>query len=173
MFRTQSGTEETVISNERKLYILNQDWSLKHYYPVSSNRSNYFMPGFYPDTYLAFLERGGGLEEYDFRSGEEVPKITHHLSGRSLSSGMRDKRGGFWVTSLDAGIFYCPYPKQLIYRKGDDAKNEKAISIALTGPGDFYAGYDDGGFYHFNEETSLLRQVEEEELVIPDRLFDL
>jgi len=141
MFRTSYGQNESVVTTRRRFIILDSNWDTKHMYTISSNHFNYFMPGFYPDTYWAFLVRGGGLEGYDFREGGSRPKISHQLVGHSLSSGIRDRNGGFWITSIDDGIFYCPYPKQLIYRKEENAKNDKAISIALTGPGNYYVGY--------------------------------
>ncbi|TXF88131.1 hypothetical protein FUA23_15940 [Neolewinella aurantiaca] len=172
-FVDEGGRKEYLISCVRKLYALDAAGKTKHEFVISSNGLNYFMPGFYPDTYWGLLDRGGGLLGIDFRKGGASPRFSQQLVGRSLSSAIIDKNGGFWVTSLDAGIFYCPYPKQLLYKREDATDNNKAIAIAATGPEDFYVGYSNGGFFHYSKNDEQLARVEDAELTAPGRLFDL
>ena len=168
-----NGHRETVVSSPHEVFILNEAGNIKHEYQISSKSYHYYAPGLYSDTYWAFLARGGGLEHHDFRHGRSTPKITNHLRGRSLSSGIIDSKGGLWVTTLEAGIFYCPFPKQQVYTKGDSGKNDRAVSILATAPGNFYAGYGDGTVFQYKDDLPDLRIIHEEMLTSKERIHDM
>ena len=172
VFHTEGGTE-CVITNADGIFILEESGRFKHAYPSAPNLYDFFMPGLGEDTYWAFLKRGGGLEYHDFRGGGKFPRVFKQLFGHSPTSGLFDKNGGFWVSTLDAGIFYCPYPEQLVYLKDDYSQNNQPFSIVLTGREDFYAGYEDGTIFHYDDKSSSLQQIQEDEFVTPERIFDL
>lgn len=172
IFHGASGWEY-IINTRKQTLILDQKGKLKHDYRVSQNLPNYFMPGTEDSTYWAFLERGGGLQFHDLRSGKKTPEVTQHLFGRSLTSGIFDSSGGFWVASLDAGVFYCPYPEQQLFQKEDVTQNGKSISIVVPESGYFYAGYEDGTIFHYGKGMESLRQVQDNKMVKRERLFDL
>lgn len=50
-----------------------------------------------------------GVQLVEYASGrEQLRKI--YLEGCSVSSGILDHEGGIWLTTLEKGIFYMPYP---------------------------------------------------------------
>ncbi len=149
--RPITGEREAILTSTSELFIVPLDGGAVRQFPIQDRVINFTMPGFGERDYWAFLNRGRGLEHYVFLPGEELPQVASFLVGHSISSGIFDRKGGFWVTTLDAGIYFCPYPKQKLYLKDDLTQNSKSTSLALTGPSNFYAGYDDGSIYRYDE----------------------
>jgi len=168
-----NGKKESVITNRNLINILNEDGSFKHTYLASSSHYTYFMPGLEEETYWAFLSHGGGLEYHDFRANQEVPIISHQLRGQSLSSGLQDRNGGFWVTTLSAGVFYSPYPKQLVYQKNNEMQSGGSLSVVITGSNDFYAGYENGTIFHYGNDSQSLQPIQSDEIIMPHQIFDM
>lgn len=117
-------------------------------------------------------DRGGGLKEVTFGDDNEVT-IRQQLSGHSLSSAAYDRNGGLWITSLDDGIFYAPFPDQKVYTRPDVTKNTATTSLAITGDNGLYAGYDDGSIFRLDWQTRDFFQVAHPTDSTGQPLFDL
>ena len=127
------GRAEVVISNHEQIAItaLESGKSYRHLTP-HGKVLNYAMPGEKEEEYWLFFNRGQGMKHYDFSQSRTDPNITTFLEGHSVSSGSFDQNRGLWITTLDDGIYYCPYPEQKLYSKDDETLNAKPISLALT-----------------------------------------
>jgi ligand-binding sensor domain-containing protein len=63
------------------------------------------------------------LKNTDFTKGEE------YLSGLSISSIFRDREGGYWFTSIENGVYYCPTFAIKNLTTQDGLINSKIIQI--------------------------------------------
>ena len=106
----------------------------------------YFILPVSNDAIWLGLGRGDGLQYLTLDSLNQIVERRTYLKGRSISYLAKDRRGGLWATSTDAGVFYCPFPKQRKYILNNDVK---PISIAVTGDDDFYAGFEDQAVFHY------------------------
>ncbi len=56
-----------------------------------------------------------GLLQYQTTDHFLRDEYSNLLPGKAVSNFIRDNEGGWWVTSLNAGIFYCKNPELEIY----------------------------------------------------------
>lgn len=66
------------------------------------------------------------------------------LPGHKVTSFLSDREGGWWVTTLDAGIFYCKNPGLKIYDKEAGFSNSKVKFITSDQKNVIYAGLMNG-----------------------------
>jgi len=172
---TRSGTdrEEVIMASRTDFIVVPTDGGPVQQFPMGDRVVNLIIPGKGENDYWACYNRGAGIEHLVIHPGEVLPRTTSFLEGHSVSSGFFDRNGGFWVTTLDDGIYYCPYPEQKLYLKPDGNESAKSISLALTGPKNFYSGYDDGTLYRYDVGDENLRNVLSPEITESERMFDV
>ena len=160
----RSGQVEVVISNREQIAIkvLKEGTSYQHQ-TSNGEALNYVMPGKNKKEYWMFFDRGLGVKRYDFSQSNTEPHVTTFLGGHSVSSGAFDQSGGFWITTLDDGIYYSSHPEQQLYSKADKELNGKSISIVLTGPSNFYVGYDDSSIFSYCKGEERLLYIQKPE----------
>ena len=120
---------------------------------------NFAIPSSVDNHYWAFLAHGGGLGYYVYDPKTDSASSSNYFEGRSLSSGIFDRKGGLWITSLDAGLFYVPSPQQRLYLKDSQQENAKPTCVAGFGDKGFYAGYDDGTIFVYHDGDERLNMV--------------
>jgi len=170
----RSGSAEVVLANQNEVIISTLNDEKTYQFPTELGKViTYVLPGKNEGEYWFFFNRGHGLEHYEFFAGSDGARVTSFLKGHSVSSGLFDANGGFWVTTLDDGVYFSPYPEQKIYLKDDVTQNVKSISLALTGPEEFYAGYDDGSIFRYDKDGKGLWDVLHPEIINNERMFDL
>jgi len=155
----QRGRKEYLVVGPKVAWIIDEDGAVKHEIEVNSRSVNYILPGEAPNEYLIFFDRGLGVTRYRFTPGVREPEVDHLLAGQSLSSAIIDHRGGMWVSSRNAGIFYSPFPKQRVYSPETQKQPGKPISLCLTGPGSFYTGYDNGMVLSYDKDVRSFRNI--------------
>lgn len=92
-------------------------------------------------------QHGQGLQKVTLDTNNNLAAIDTFLLGRSVSFVRPDTHGGLWVTTTDAGVYYCPFPEQKKYLLNPDAK---PLAVAATENNGFYAGYSDGSLYQYD-----------------------
>ena len=79
-----------------------------------------------------------------------------HLNDHSVSSIFKDKAGGLWATSTDAGVFYCRDWDQKIYNSNIDLPDENVMSIAVKNDSVIFVGLRNGIITELNVRTNIL-----------------
>lgn len=110
--------------------------------PANNTRTNYIFSD-EEDGYWACMSVSKGLIHYRF-SDDAPPAVDTILPGRSVSYGTYDTKGGLWLTTLDAGIYYSSHPKLSLYTNQGSLTGEKAFSLAMVNSHSFFTGYGDG-----------------------------
>ncbi|MEM6769808.1 MAG: histidine kinase, partial [Bacteroidota bacterium] len=90
--------------------------------------------------YLTAVD-GGGLLYAELDYAQQSITIDTFLQGKSLSMVTQDSKGGLWITSLDDGVFYCPYPAQRIIKAPFEGLSPRPTSMSLVNATDFFAAY--------------------------------
>lgn len=73
--------------------------------------------GFYSDgssLWIGYLQKGVIEYNYDYRTNT-LHEVGRFFSGYSVSSINKDSEGGYWFTTLEAGVMYMPFPKVVHY----------------------------------------------------------
>jgi len=170
----RTGSVEIVMATDKEIITTKLDGETTHQYPNRQGKIiNFVLPGKREGEYWYCLNRGNGIELHDLSEGNGEPQRKTFLEGHSVSSGLFDSKGGFWVTTLDDGLYYSPYPDQKLYLKDDDTENTKSVSLAMTGPESFYAGYDDGTVFNYEKNEKSLRSILLPEVANDERMYDL
>lgn len=80
------------------------------------------------------------------------------LKGVSVTSILRDRNGGFWVTSLNNGIFYSKNQNILNIGLPEKLNTEKITALSNIEDGIVYVGYESGklGYYNIGENKFYL-----------------
>lgn len=61
------------------------------------------------------------------------------LSGHNASCSLRDREGGWWVITTDAGIFYCKNPEVAIFDQTSGLSSNVVQSVSTDGAGTVFA----------------------------------
>lgn len=111
------------------------------------------------DTYMLFAGTGKGIIQVKLDYETLTVERDTFLKGQSLAMGYKDKKGGLWVNSLDAGLFYCPYPDQIIHVIDDNGAPLKPTCLALTGDGGIHAGYANRASYYHRIDEGTHKEI--------------
>ena len=80
-----------------------------------------------------------GVTKFRRRGDQLIPKA-RFLEGLSVSGICRDKEGGYWFSTLESGVFYCPSLAFLSYGKEHGLIDSYVSSIGGIG-GKLFVGY--------------------------------
>ncbi|MFK8161785.1 MAG: histidine kinase [Lewinella sp.] len=117
---------------------------------------NYVLPITNKSFWLG-AQSGYGLQKLMFDADDNLAGVDTFLLGRSVSFIASDSYGGLWVTTTDAGVYYCPFPEQEKYLLNPDVK---PLTVAATGENGFYAGYADGSLYQYDGNNKRATELE-------------
>ena len=96
---------------------------------------------------------GAGLTRLRLNYETETVTKENYLQGQSMAMIFRDSKGGLWVASLDAGIFYSPYPSQRVLIPDTDGVPSRPTALTLAGPKFVLATYADGTTIAYDRNT--------------------
>lgn len=119
---------------------------------VADNRGMNYAFSSKKGKYWACMTRGKGLIHYNF-SDSSNPVVDTTLIGRSVSYGTYDSKGGLWLTTLEAGVYYASHPNLSLYSSKNEVASEKAFSLAMVNDHIFFAGYGDGNINLWNVKS--------------------
>lgn len=111
------------------------------------------------DEYFITTIGGSGLKRLRMDYEQETVQADTFLEGRSLSMAAYDSKGGLWITSLDAGVFYCPYPKQELLVAKTEGLSPRPTSICMLGKDRLVGTFADASIYYFDGVSSTQQEV--------------
>ena len=142
--------------------------------PVVNDRAiNFVLPQFKRGGFWLLENQGGGMVEHRFLPDGTYRKEPPQLPGHTPAFALYDRSGGLWVSTLDAGLFYAPFPEQQLYLKEDPRDNSAVTSILGVAEGNMYAGYDDGDIYRYRSSTGQYQRLNLATRPVQARCFDL
>ncbi|MBC7774262.1 MAG: histidine kinase [Phycisphaerae bacterium] len=91
---------------------------------------------------LMAVSRGKNQGLLRFRSLEHFQRdeFDNLLPGKTVVQALRDREGGWWATTADAGIFYCKYPGLALFGTADGLPATEVKTLASDAKGRIYAG---------------------------------
>ncbi|MDC8002591.1 LytTR family transcriptional regulator DNA-binding domain-containing protein [Aureisphaera galaxeae] len=98
------------------------------------------MSGMYKDNYFWIGLRHGGVKIYDFNAR----LIEHLLPNSSATKLFEDHEGGFWISTLDSGVYYAKNGSIHHYTDHTLARSNNAVQLETNNEKQLYIGYLDG-----------------------------
>jgi len=106
-----------------------------------------------------------GVYVYD----DDINLVDHFLPNHSVTSVCRDKEGGFWFSTLEDGVFYCPTTSIRSHTKTN--ANVNALCITPGRDNEMYVGYADGSISKFKSNVSQQYKLKSGDSL--NEIFDL
>lgn len=111
------------------------------------------------NEYLMTGIGGQGLVQLQLDYERQEVKTDTFLPGRSLSMATYDHRGGLWVTSLDAGLFYCPYPNQQMFVAKTKGLSPRPTAVAVMDSVHVAGAFANGGIILYDDDTKKQAKI--------------
>jgi len=92
----------------------------------------------------------GGLRRY--RDTEQLKAGVHEqfLEGKSPSHIFKDSEGGYWISTVDNGVFYCPDFEGKIYDRSAELPVDYVSALAFKNDRELYLGLRNGQVFHLD-----------------------
>ena len=90
---------------------------------------------------------GGGLRRYKDIEALQADKYELYFSGLSISNMWEDSRGGYWITTIEKGVFYIPDFQILTYGTACGLPIEYVTSVAFKNKEELFVGLHNGQIY--------------------------
>lgn len=111
------------------------------------------------NEYLMTGIGGQGLVKFELDYEKQEFKTDTFLPGRSLSMATYDHRGGLWITSLDAGLFYCPYPDQEMLVAKTKGLSPRPTAVVAMDSVHIAGTFANGGIILFDDVSKRQQRV--------------
>ncbi|MEN0005300.1 MAG: histidine kinase [Bacteroidota bacterium] len=137
------------------------------------------IPGFSFLNTAAFTPKGEMLLGFSVQTGAyyypsvaafKAGKGFHFLAGYSISEIIEDRAGGWWVGTLDDGIFYIAQPEVRVYKEQAGLMSNHVKTITPIDSTHLAIGLRNGAIYQLSDGTPTLSQHTEKRLY--DLLYD-
>lgn len=99
---------------------------------------------------LTGLSNRGGIRFYNTISDIPANRFTTLLDGYTISHILEDREGGFWFATTEAGVFYQPNPRMIIFNRGSGMPVDQVTSVAIKNKQECFAGFDGAGIFHID-----------------------
>lgn len=119
------------------------------------------------------LQRGGGLRKYQHLEDVRFGLYQQLLDGISISSVIKDSREGYWISTLENGVFYCSNLEHKIYDISSGLPSDHVVAIEIKNADELFIGFRNGSVVELNiinNQISLLPSSQED--IIYDLLWD-
>ncbi len=129
---------------------------------LSSIQVNFSLAAAIPgkeETLWIGLKQGKGIRRYSSRKDLLRSKFESYLEGYSISKIMVDGSGGYWLTSLENGIFYTSSLDYLVFDELSGIVSDNISTLARKTDSSFYFGIRSGYIYEFNARTNQVELV--------------
>jgi len=114
---------------------------------VSKNHEEIIIKNKYSPIDVTIIDEDHFFIGYEFGGGKIVNRnglvIKEFLSDQSVTGFLMDHEGGYWLTTLDSGVFYIKNPNTLNYNS-NIIKSHHINSLIKTNNNDLFAGFIDG-----------------------------
>ncbi|MEM8585522.1 MAG: histidine kinase [Bacteroidota bacterium] len=154
LFLTHPGSEDTIVVDaERLAYRESAAWITQ---PLPTRKLNY-AAAYSDSSFLIGYGAGAGLYHLRKNEDENAFELQVLLPDHSISSWIVDRRGGLWVTTLDAGIYYSADPSTRVYNHWTGIGSSKILSITAVDSMTFFSGHEDGSIFLYHEGSTPSR----------------
>jgi len=113
------------------------------------------------ETLWIGLKQGKGIRKYSGRNNLLSSQFETYLAGYSISKIIVDGSGGYWLTSLENGIFYTSSLDYLVFDELSGIVSDNITTLACKTDTSFYFGIRNGYIYEFNAGTNQVELVKE------------
>ena len=97
-----------------------------------------------------------GISFYS-KNGNDFYFIKRYLDGLSVTSFLKDKEGGYWISTLEKGVFYAQNIDMLHYSHlSDKSLPEKSITCVDISNGKITVGTEEGLIHFLNKKNKTL-----------------
>lgn len=117
------------------------------------------------------LIKGNGIQRYQDLKSLQKNQFEAYLSGVSISWVMQDRSGGYWLTSLENGLYYCPALDFQVYDESSGLSGSHITVITPKTDTSFFIGLRNGAIYEY--DLILDRILEVKKLDKQDEIHDL
>lgn len=131
-------------------------WTIPH---VVKDHFNSFYQDDEQGTLYFGMDNGKGVRQYADIEAIRQNRYQTLLAGYSVSHILRDREGGYWFATLQAGVFYCPNPDLALYNENSGLANGRVTSIAPLNDHEWYLSLHSGQVYYLNARTATLRDL--------------
>lgn len=117
---------------------------------------------------------GGGIRRYSSSEGIENDDFEQFLKGVSITSINEDNDGGFWITTIEKGVFYCSDLDIKLYDRLSNFPTDHVSAIAPVDDTRMYVGFRSGELVFLDEgvNKSYMMNLPMNHDIIYDLLFD-
>lgn len=119
------------------------------------------------------LHRGKGIRRYQNIEALRTGEFEQFLRGVSITHIFQDKKGGYWIGTIENGIFYCPDFDLKIYDKSSGFPNDHIVAIDFKNDSECFVGFRDGQIASFDLPTNKMTMLPPlSNNILYDLLFD-
>lgn len=152
------------INNQNIGWIFQPDFNLEHksVFEDSDDR-----------IYLGLL-KGKGLRRYSSVDAIRKNQYEQFLEGISISHIFKDRAGGYWISSIENGVFYCPDFDLKIYDQSSGFPNNHVAAIDFKDENNLFIGFRKGQIISLNTQTNKVKKlsIPSERKIIYDLVYD-
>ncbi|GAB5554461.1 MAG: histidine kinase [Saprospiraceae bacterium] len=125
------------------------------------------------DRLLLGLLRGKGIRRYQDIDALREDQFEQFLEGISVTQIFEDQRGGYWIGTIENGVFYCPDFDLKIYDESSGFPNNHITAVDFKTKNQAYIGFRDGQVILFDFPNNQLdRMPSLKNNIVYDLLFD-
>lgn len=85
---------------------------------------------------------------------------------------LQDREGGYWFTTIQNGVFYCPRPDWQIYNAQSGLANSYIASVTLKNANEWFLALNTGQVYYQNAALQSLQDLKSPAGFCDDILYD-
>lgn len=94
------------------------------------------------------------------------------LNGYSITHILKDREGGLWFTTNEAGVFYQPNPSVQIYNQDSGLPLDAVTTLALVNEHELYLGFDGKGVVKLDALSNNVTNMVSDQARVDDMFFD-
>jgi len=111
------------------------------------------------DETIWFCENSeSGLRRYQDIEAVKLGNYDLFFDGLSISNLCKDTKGGYWVTTLQKGIFYVPNFQMLSYSSATGLPNDYVTSVEFKNENELFVGLHNDDIYFLDENKDILHK---------------
>ncbi|MCB0686147.1 MAG: histidine kinase [Saprospiraceae bacterium] len=123
--------------------------------------------------YWLGLSHNNGLRYYKGLKSIVDEEYNVFLANQTITAIYADLSGGIWVSSHDAGVFYCTNPSMQTYNFEEDGSNHIVTSLSIKSESEIYIGCADGSVALFQVNQDYSQYIPHTWAEGTSRIFDL
>ncbi len=125
------------------------------------------------DRLLLGLHRGKGIRRYKNTDAFRFNNFEQFLDGISVSHIYEDRRGGYWISSIENGVFFCPDFDLKIYDQSAGFPNYHIVALDFKNESQVFIGFRDGQIILFDLLNNHIKKLPPiSNNILNDLLFD-